>query len=70
VIVTIKTLTAALAAAVLAFGMSACNRDNAGAGSSADQRSKSSSPAGSGASSGATGSPSRPAGGASSSGSK
>ena len=69
---TFKTVTAALAAAILAVGMTACNRDNnAGAGSSADQRSKSSSPAGSGASSGATGSsPSRPAGGASSSGSK
>ena len=32
-----KTLTAALTAAALAFGMAACNRDNAGSGSSASK---------------------------------
>ena len=52
-----KTLTAALTAAVLAIGLAACNRDNAGAGSSADP-SKSRSATGSAA--GGSSSPSSP----------
>jgi len=58
----LKTLTAALTAATLAFGMAACNRDNAGAGSSADQQSKRSGSAAGGSSSGSAGSASGSAG--------
>ena len=36
----LKTLMAALTAATFALGMTACNRDNAGAGSSTSQQSK------------------------------
>src|SRR5207253_743820 len=41
-----KTLTAVLTAFALAVGMAACNRDNAGAGSSSDTKAKSGSAAG------------------------
>jgi len=47
----LKTITAALTAAVLAVGMTACHRDNAGAGSSSDQYGKRSGSAASGSSS-------------------
>jgi hypothetical protein len=54
----LKTVSAALAAAVLAVGMTACHRDNAGAGSSADQYGKRSGSAASGSSSSSPSSPS------------
>lgn len=59
----VKTLTGALTAAVLAVGMTACHRDNAGAGSSSDQYGKRSGSAASGSSSSGSsmGSSSRPA---------
>jgi hypothetical protein len=47
----LKTVSAALAAVVLAVGMTACHRDNAGAGSSSDQYGKKSGSAASGSSS-------------------
>jgi hypothetical protein len=56
----LKTVSAALAAAVLAVGMTACHRDNAGAGSSADQYGKRSGSAASGSSSSSPSSPSSP----------
>ena len=54
----LKTVSAALAAAVLAVGMTACHRDNAGAGSSANQYGKRSGSAATGSSSTTPSSPS------------
>ena len=47
----LKTVSAALAAVVLAVGMTACHRDNAGAGSSSNQYGKRSGSAATGSSS-------------------
>ena len=46
----LKTVSAALAAVVLAVGMTACHRDNAGAGSSSNQYGKRSGSAATGSS--------------------
>ncbi len=59
----LKAISAALAAAVLAVGMTACHRDNAGAGSSSSQYGKKSGSA----ATGSTSSPSSPSSSGSSS---
>jgi hypothetical protein len=65
----LKTVTAVLTAAVLAVGMTACNR-NAGSGASSDQYGKKSGSAATGSSSSSPSSSSPSSSGSSTSGSK